>query len=79
MKIDLTKIVDVEMDGIDHKDSPDFCDAFVSSGWYQDDKLYRGSVIMNGKWYRPLTDEELDYINDECRDYVLQQVEKWLF
>jgi hypothetical protein len=47
--MDFSKIKELEFDGINHKDYPDYCDAFVIFG------LYEG---------RPLTDEELDIVND---------------
>lgn len=51
--IDLNKITDLEVDGVDTKDYPDFVDAYVS---------YAYSTELN----RPLTDDELDKLNDEC-------------
>jgi hypothetical protein len=47
--MDFSKIKELEFDGINHKDYPDYCDAYVIFG------LYKG---------RPLTDEELDIVND---------------
>ena len=40
------KVVDLEVDGVDSGDYPDFSDAYFSSGCYEDGT--------------PLTDEELD-------------------
>lgn len=28
-KLDYTKITDIEFDGIDHEDHPDYCDAYI--------------------------------------------------
>jgi len=67
MNIDLTKVCDVEVDGIDTRDYPDFCDAFISEAWYKD---------TNG--IRELTETELDWLNEQ-HDFVYEQVEKWLF
>lgn len=30
------KIVDVEFDGVDHNDAPDYCDAFICSATWDD-------------------------------------------
>jgi len=59
--IDVTKITDIEVDGIDTKDYPDFCDAFIASAVWKD----------SGK---DLTDEELDELNDSEREFVYEQV-----
>ena len=67
MNIDLTKVCDVEVDGIDTRDYPDFCDAFISEAWYKD---------TNG--IRELTETELDWLNEQ-HDFVYEQVQKWLF
>jgi hypothetical protein len=63
MKIDFSKITDVELDGIDTKDYPDFCDAFVSNCTYK------------GK---DATDEELDIINEDS-DFVYGCVQEQLY
>lgn len=56
-------IDDVEIDGIDHRDAPDFVDAFICSADYGD---------------RPMTDDELDVLNEDS-DYVYAQVCKRLY
>ena len=50
MKLDYTKIEDVEVDGIDTSDYPDFCDAYIASA------TYKG---------REMTEEELDALNED--------------
>ena len=50
MKMDYKKIDNIEVDGIDTKDYPDFCDAFIVSADYDG---------------VPMTDEQLDEINDD--------------
>ncbi len=50
MDLDKTKISNIEFDSIDYSDYPDFCDAFISSAYY------------NGV---PMTQEQLDEINDD--------------
>jgi len=58
------KLIDnIEVDGIDTKDYPDFCDAFIASAEY------------NGK---PMTDEQLDELNEDG-GFVYECVENHLF
>lgn len=45
------KYFNIEFDGIDHSDYPDFADAFVSYAEHPDGT--------------PLTDDELDILNDD--------------
>jgi len=52
--IDYDKLEDLEVDGIDHGDYPDYVDAFISDGY------------MDGK---ELTDEQLEFLSDD-RDLV---------
>jgi hypothetical protein len=58
------KITNIEIDGINFKDYPDFCDAFISYAEYEDGT--------------PLTDEELDELNADG-DFVHEQVFNQLF
>ena len=58
------KLIDnIEVDGIDTKDYPDFCDAFIASADY------------DGK---PMTDEQLDNLNEDS-DFVYECVQNHLF
>ena len=59
-QFDLSKIDNVQVEGVDPRDHPDYSDAFIASADY------------NG---RPMTDEELDYLNDEYQDFVYEAVE----
>ena len=59
---DLTNVV---LDGIDTKDYPDFCDAFVVSAEWSDSET-------------PLTDKELDKVNEDS-GLVYELVLKRLF
>ena len=45
------------IDGIEMRDYPDFCDAYIDDA----------SVFEDGKW-RPATDAEIDQANDELLD-----------
>jgi len=61
--IDYKKLCDVDVDGIDTSDYPDFCDAYICSAAYPD---------------RELTEEELEVLNED-HDYVYQCVIDRLF
>jgi hypothetical protein len=50
MRYKLSLIDDVDIDGIDMRDYPDFCDAFI------------GSADYDGK---PMTDDQLDELNQQ--------------
>jgi hypothetical protein len=67
--VDIQKVCDVEIDGIDHRDAPDYCDAYIAAAWLDEG---------DGK-FRPLTDDELDWLNDTQRDFVYEQVNKWIY
>jgi hypothetical protein len=56
-------IENIELDGVDVSDYPDFCDAFISSADY------------NGI---PMTDEQLDVINEDY-DFIYECVQNKLF
>ena len=60
--VDYKKIDNIEIDGIDTKDYPDFCDAYISSADY------------DGK---PMTDEQLDELNEDG-DYVYGHIMDYL-
>ncbi len=64
MKLDLNKIDNMEFDGIDFRDYPDFVDAYVYAADYDGE---------------PMTDEQLDYLNDAHYDFVNEQVYQSLF
>ena len=57
------KLIDnIEIDGIDTKDYPDFCDAYISSADYDG---------------VPMTDEQLDELNEDG-DYVYEHIMDYL-
>ena len=64
MNLDLSKIEDIEFDGINHEDYPDFCDAFISSATYQN---------------RDMTEEELEILDEEYRDFVYEKLMDYLY
>ena len=58
------KLIDnIEVDGIDTNDYPDFCDSFIASANY------------NGV---PMTDEQLEELNEDS-DFVDECVHNYLF
>lgn len=66
--IDLAKLTDIEIDGIDTSDYPDFCDSYISFA----------KIEENGIW-RDLTEDELDELNDNYREFVYQKVVEKIF
>ena len=63
-KIDFTQVTNVSVDGIDTRDYPDFCDAFIESANYKGE---------------PMSEEMIDYINDVHSDFVHECVYDQLF
>jgi len=64
LKIDLSQIEDIEFDDVNHNDSPDYVDAFITS------------ASQDGI---DLTDAQLDFINDSCRDFVYEKLMDYLY
>ena len=60
--MDYKKIDNIEIDGIDTKDYPDFCDAYISSADYDG---------------VPMTDKQLDELNEDG-DYVYGHIIDYL-
>jgi len=63
MRIDYKLIEDVQVEGIDYADYPDFCDAFIAS------------AIYDGK---PMSDEMLDELNEDY-DFVYESITNYIF
>lgn len=61
--LDYSQIENVEVDGIDYADAPDFCDAFVASA------TYKG---------REMTQAELDRLNEDSQ-FVYEAVQNHLY
>ena len=59
MQLNLSKIENMEFEGVDTSDYPDFVDAFLVS------------ADIDG---RELTEEEIDYLNDEHYEFVNESV-----
>jgi hypothetical protein len=64
MNIDINKIDNMEFEGVDFRDYPDFVDAFLAAADY------------DGK---EMTDEQIDYVNDTYYEFVNEQVYESLF
>jgi hypothetical protein len=65
-KLDHSQIDDVVVEGINHNDCPDFCDAYIASAMYND------PITGN---YRGLTENELENLNS---DWIYEQIENWI-
>ena len=83
MILDLTLITDIEFSDINNFDAPDFVDAYISKAsieiTLQEYNLCQGNnqVAINGKYFRDLTDTELEYIQDNHGDWVYEKL--WNF
>ena len=64
MKIDVNKLENIQVEGIDTRDYPEFVDAFISY------------AEMDGV---ELTDEQLDELNDDYPDLIYDCVINHLF
>ena len=64
MQINLSKVENMEFEGVDFSDYPDFVDAFLVS------------ADIDG---RELTEEEVDYLNDEHYEFVNESVFSSIF
>ena len=61
--MDTTKINNIEFDGIDHEDHPDYCDAYISSADYDG---------------REMTEQQLEELNKD-RDFIYEKLWNYLF
>lgn len=61
--VDLNLVEDLEVDGVNSKDYPDFCDAFFSAGQFKQD----------GK---ELTTDQLDWLTDNHGDIVNEMAQE---
>lgn len=61
--LDFSKIYDIYVADINGKDYPDFADAYIEEAYFED---------------RELTQEEYDYINDDC-DFVYSCIENQIY
>lgn len=68
INLDLSKIVDVEIDGIKRWDYPDFVDSYITKAY----------IDLGNKDFRELTEEELEYLNEREREFVYQKVVEYI-
>lgn len=61
---DLDEITHIEFDGVDRTQHPEYEDAFICAA------LYYG---------RPMTEEELEVLNEEYPDFVFSELENQLY
>jgi len=58
------KLIDnIEIEGIDTKDYPDFCDAFIASADYDGE---------------PMNDEQIDKLNEDS-DFLYEAIQNYIF
>lgn len=84
MNLDLSKVCDVEVSGINHADAPDFVDSYIADGWIKVDvnEFNKTAMPTNNKGfnlYRQLSEAELDWLNETQREFVYEQTMKFLF
>lgn len=61
------EVADISVDGINPRDYPDFCDAYIDDA----------SILENGEW-REATEDELEQLNEDS-DLIYQAVENHLY
>jgi hypothetical protein len=64
--MNLDNITDIEVDGIDMSDYPDFCDAFIATAFWKDTGV-------------ELSEAELDELNDNHGEFVYDHVIKRIY
>lgn len=62
MELDYKKVSNIEFDGIDHSDMPDYCDAYIVSCDYDGE---------------PASEEIIEMLNDDG-DFVYEQLMDYL-
>ncbi len=62
MALDYNKITNIEFDGIDHSDYPDYCDAYIVSADYDG---------------QPMTEEQLEELCEDG-DFVYESLMNYL-
>jgi hypothetical protein len=57
--MNISEFENLEIDGVDNRDYPDFCDAFFSAGWHikEDRELTDDELIQIGEDYPELLNE----------------------
>ena len=68
MSLDFSKVTVIEFDGIDHRDAPDYCDAYITIAEYEEED---GTI-------RELTEDELDELNNDA-EFVHDELYNYLY
>ena len=63
VNFDYKLISNIQFDGIDHNDAPDYCDAYIERAKYDGEKM---------------TEEQIELLNDD-RDYVYEKLMDYLY
>ena len=63
MELDYELVSNISLGGMDYRDAPDFCDAYVESAYYAGE---------------PMTADQLDELNED-RDYVYECIIDFLY
>lgn len=63
VNLDYKLISNIQFDGIDHNDAPDYCDAYIVSAEYDGEEM---------------TEEQIELLNDD-RDYVYEKLMDYLY
>lgn len=69
IELDVKRVVDVEIDGIDMRDYPDFCDAYISKASY---KKEDGS-------FRDLDEDECQFLQEEHSEWFYDKITDKVF
>ena len=65
MKLNNENVIDVEVDGIDMKDYPDFCDAYISFARFE-----KTGIALDEEQLYDLQDQNWEEFNEHVLDYV---------
>ena len=65
-----------DLQGIDWKDHPDYVDAYFRIGHITSITEYGGKKIETT---RELTEDEMEFLDDECSDWLYEQKERALY
>ncbi len=68
MNINLNTVFSIDFDGIDHSDSPDYCDAHIVSA----------EIREADGTFREATEEEIEFLNDDSQ-FVYERLMDHLF
>lgn len=76
MNLDLSKVCDLEFDGISFSDYPDFCNAYISNAVYP--KVENPRFGFPEDW-RDLTEEELYWLQDNNGEWFYERLLNYIY